>query len=163
MAQSGTDFEKLLQVLVGHGVEFVVVGGVAAVLQGAPIMTLDLDIVHRRDPSNVNRLLNALEDLGAYYRNMPERRLVPTRSHLMSQGHQLLLTKFGALDLLGTIGSGRSYGDLLPLTLELEIEELHVRILSLNALIQVKQEVDQPKDRAVLEILRETLRESGDA
>lgn len=163
MAQSGTDFEKLLQVLVGHGVEFVVVGGVAAVLQGAPIMTLDLDIVHRRDPSNVNRLLNALEDLGAYYRNMPERRLVPTRSHLMSQGHQLLLTEFGALDLLGTIGSGRSYGDLLPLTLELEIEELHVRILSLNALIQVKQEVDQPKDRAVLEILRETLRESGDA
>lgn len=163
MAQSVTDFEKLLRVLVDHGVEFVVVGGVAAVLQGAPLMTLDLDIVHRRDPNNVNRLLDALEELGAFYRNMPERRLEPNRSHLMSQGHQLLLTEFGALDLLGTIGSGRSYEDLLPLTHELEIEELRVRILSLNALIQVKQEVGQPKDRAVLEILRETLRESGDA
>jgi hypothetical protein len=38
--------------LVAHDVEFIVVGGVAAVLQGAPVVTFDLDILHRRTPEN---------------------------------------------------------------------------------------------------------------
>jgi hypothetical protein len=163
MAESGTDFEKLLKILVDHDVEFIVVGGVAAVLQGVPIMTLDLDIVHRRDPGNIGRLLSALEHLGAYYRNRPEQRLSPKRSHLESEGHQLLLTDCGALDLLGSIGEGRSYEDLLTFTRNLELGDLCIRILSLNALIEVKEEVGLSKDRAVIEILRETLRERGDS
>ena len=160
MEHSATDFEKLLQALVDHDVAFVVVGGLAAVLQGAPIMTLDVDIVHRRDAPNISRLLRALGVLKARYRGRASD-LSPKQSHLESEGHQLLMTKFGPLDILGAIGTHRTYEDLLQSSRVLEIGELHVRVLSLGALIQVKEELGQPKDRAVLEILRETLRECG--
>lgn len=123
-------------------------------------MTLDLDIVHRRSPENIENLLRALEDLEAEYRNLQSHRLVPDRSHLRSSGHQLLMTSSGPLDILGTIGSGRSYEDLLPLCRDLTVGDLTIHVLSLAAVIQTKEEIGHPKDRAVLEILRETLRES---
>jgi hypothetical protein len=53
---TGPDFEKLLTELTGYGVDFIVVGGVAAVLQGAPIMTLDLNILCSADGQNITRL-----------------------------------------------------------------------------------------------------------
>jgi hypothetical protein len=104
--------------------------------------------------------LRALEDLEAEYRNLQSRRLVPDRSHLRSSGHQLLMTSSGPLDILGAIGSGRSYEDLLPLCYDLTVGDLTIHVLSLAAVIQIKEEIGHPKDRAVLEILRETLRES---
>jgi len=121
-------------------------------------MTLDLDIVHRRNPGNVDRLLKALESLEASYRDAGSRHIVPDRTHLESAGHQLLMTESGPLDVLGTIGSGRSYGDLLPLSRELAVGDFKVRVLSLAALIEIKEEIGHAKDRAVLEVLRETLR-----
>jgi hypothetical protein len=76
------------------------VGGVSAVLHGAPVTTFDLGIVHSRDPENVTRLLSALEELDARYRFQPERQLRPDASHLAGPGHQLLLTMYGPLDVL---------------------------------------------------------------
>ena len=104
---SETSFHAILLVLADHGVEFVVVGGVSAVLQGAPLVTSDLDVVHSRAERNIERLLQALEDLDAHYRTQPERRLAPNASHLRTAGHQLLATRFGPLDLLGEIGADR--------------------------------------------------------
>src|SRR5438270_13089475 len=115
------DFLVLLQTLVEHQVDFIVVGGVSAVLQGAPITTFDLDVVHARTPDNLNRLVTALQALDAYFREQKVRRLVPGLSHLASPGHQLLLTRAGPLDLLGTIGAGHSYEDLVQHTLEVQI------------------------------------------
>ena len=69
----------LIQALAAHDVEFIIVGGVAALLQGAPINTIDLDIVYARSPANVDRALETLAELGAVYRD-DERRLSPTRS-----------------------------------------------------------------------------------
>jgi hypothetical protein len=84
-----------LRALHAHGVEFIVVGGVCAVLHGAPIATFDLDVVHARTPENVDRLLAALKTLGATSRAHPGRTVVPGRSHLESAGHQLLHTAHG--------------------------------------------------------------------
>src|ERR1700689_863921 len=103
-------FEKLVR----HQAEFLVVGGVAAVLQGAPVSTFDVDIVHSTSPENVARILSALEELDARYRFQPELR--PGADHLSPLGHQLLITRFGPLDVLGMIGNRRTYFDLLPLT-----------------------------------------------
>ena len=80
----------------------------SAVLHGAPVTTFDLDVVHARDPENVGRLMSALGELEAVYRSQPERLLRPNESHLTGQGHQLLLTKFGPLDVLGMIGKSRA-------------------------------------------------------
>jgi hypothetical protein len=70
------DFGCLLRILVEHAVDFLVVGGVGAVLQGASLSTFDLDIVHSMEqPANITRLLAALEDLDACYRAQPEKRI----------------------------------------------------------------------------------------
>ena len=89
------DFGCLLRILVEHAVDFLVVGGVGAVLQGASLSTFDLDIVHSMEPANITRLLAALEDLDACYRAQPEKRLRPSQTHLSSPGHQLLMTRLG--------------------------------------------------------------------
>lgn len=69
-------------------------------------MTVDLGIVHRRSADNVSRLLRVLADLDAVYRHDP-RRLRPRESHLMSPGHQLLVTTHGDLDCLERSGRGQ--------------------------------------------------------
>src|SRR5471030_420138 len=111
----------VFQTLMSYRVDFIVVGGVSAVLRGVPISTFDLDVVHSTEPENLVRLLAALLDLDAFYRFQPERRLRPNTTHLSSPGHQLLMTKFGPLDLLGTIGKGRCYADLLRDSTELDL------------------------------------------
>jgi hypothetical protein len=60
---------SIIQTLVAHDVEFVVVGGMAAVLQGAPVHTIDLDIVYALSESNIARLDLALTELGAVFRD----------------------------------------------------------------------------------------------
>jgi len=154
------DFAAILQALVEHRVDFIVVGGVCAVLHGAPVTTFDLDLVHSRQPDNIDRLLTALEALEACYRTPRAKHNKPERSHLSPSGHQLLITRFGPLDLRGVIGSERGYEDLLPDAAEIEVGSgLNVRVLGLPALIAVKEETAHEKDRAVLAILRRTLEE----
>lgn len=146
--------------LVKYEVDFIVVGGIAAALRGAPMSTFDLDLLHSRSPANLDRLLKALGSLEAYYRFQAEKRLKPGRSHLSSAGHQLLATRFGPLDLLGTIGKGHSYEDLLPDSKEMKIAPgLGVRVLTLEKLIQTKEETADEKDKAALPLLRRALEE----
>jgi hypothetical protein len=90
---------ELVSVLIRHDVRFIIVGGVAGALQGAPVNTLDLDIVYARDPENVGRLLTALKSVSATFRDDP-RHLEPNQSHLLSKGHKLLTTSHGHLDVL---------------------------------------------------------------
>lgn len=154
------DYLALLRTLKEHGVDFIVVGGVCAVLHGAPIATFDLDVVHSRSPENIERLLKALAALKATSRSHPEKNLVPGRSHLASPGHQLLMTAHGPLDLLGTVGTGRGYAELLPLSTDLELTgDVTVHLLDLEALIALKEETGHEKDLAVLPVLRRTLEE----
>jgi predicted nucleotidyltransferase len=154
-----TDFVKIIRTLARRQVDFIVVGGIAAVVQGAAMATFDLDLVHSREPANIERLLRALEDLEARYRAPGAEDRRPARSHLASEGHQLLTTRAGHLDLLGIIGSHRGYEELLPLSIEQEVAGVKVRVLSLAAVIQTKKETGRDKDRAMLPLLERTLEE----
>ncbi|MGH9869522.1 MAG: hypothetical protein ACREAA_15320 [Candidatus Polarisedimenticolia bacterium] len=146
------DYLALLRALKAHDVDFIVVGGVCAVLHGAPVATFDLDVVHSRSPENIGRLLKVLAALKA--------KIVPGRSHLASSGHQLLMTAHGPLDLLGTVGTGRGYDELLPHSTDLELtEDLTINLLDLETLIALKEETGHEKDLAVLPVLRRTLEE----
>ena len=160
MPKPNVDYVAILKTLRSHRVDFVVVGGVCAVLHGAPLATFDLDVVHSREPHNLARLMAALEELDVHYRIPGRRDKKPGPSHLASAGHQLLMTRFGPLDLLGTIGQGHDYGQLLHETVELEIGGgLKVRVLSLERLVKTKEETGQEKDKAVLPVLRRLLEE----
>jgi hypothetical protein len=160
---SEPDFQAILQTFAEHEVAFIVVGGVSAVLQGVPIDTFDLDIVHSRKEDNLDRLLEALQKLNAYYRGQGSRRIAPQIAYLASPGHQLLMTTAGPLDVLGTVGevgAERGYDELLPHTVEVHLgEQLRFRVLNLETLIQLKAEAGREKDKAVLPMLRRTLEE----
>jgi hypothetical protein len=154
------DPTEVLRRLARRQVDFIVVGMAAGVLRGAPVTTVDLDIVHRREVGNVGRLLEVLHELEAVYRHDP-RRLRPSESHLMSPGHQLLSTTYGDLDCLGQVGHQESYEDLVDRAPALELEEgVAVRVIDLPTLIYLKEKAGRPKDLAALPMLRATLAET---
>ena len=159
MAAPTPDFLSILETLSEYKVDFIIVGGVCGVLHGAPVTTFDLDIVHSRTQENLARLLPALKELEAYYRGRQDQRLEPDLDHLSSPGHQLLMTRSGPLDLLGTIGSGHSYKDLREHSEDMKAGNLRLRVLSLEKLIKVKEETGFEKDKAILPVLRQTLSE----
>ncbi|HEY7616786.1 MAG TPA: hypothetical protein VH744_08285 [Terriglobales bacterium] len=135
-------------------------GGVAAVLHGAPIQTFDVDLVYSREPANIDRILAALKSLDAVFRMQPERRLRPTEGHFAGVGHLNLVTRFGPLDLLGTIGQNLGFAELLPQSSEMDVGEgTTVRVLNLETIISIKEQLASEKDVATLPILRRTLRE----
>lgn len=122
-------------------------------------VTLDLDVVYSLSPENIDRLLSALSEIDARFRN-DDRRIAPNRSHLESRGHKLPETTLGDLDVLATIDDDVTYDALVADTVLLSVAELSIRVLSLARLIAVKERAGRPKDLAVLPLLRSTLEES---
>jgi hypothetical protein len=151
---------ELLQGLVEAGISFIVVGGAAGVILGAPIVTLDLDIVHQKAPDNIDRLLAWLLGHGAYHRyDLANRRLPPTREQLAGEGHLNLQLDLGKLDVLCQLSAGEDYENLIEDTVLVENGSFQLRVLELHRLIAVKARAGRPKDRAVLPVLMATLDE----
>lgn len=154
-----SDTATLIRLLVERKVEFIVVGMSAAVLLGVPATTLDLDIVHRRTPENIERLLKLLATIGTYYRHdLANRRLAPTAEALAGPGHQNLQTNHGPLDLLGQLDD-LGYEELLPRAIVVEDGTIAMAVLDLPALIEVKTRAGRPKDKIALPLLLATLDE----
>lgn len=147
------DVGELIRRLVDAGVEFIVVGGAAAVLHGAPITTEDLDIVHLRTPENVSRLRSVLHDLDAHVRELANRRLAPQETALLGEGHVLLSTRLGPLDCLGTLVDGRGFEDLVSHSESIEDEGSEFRVVDLPTLIDLKTKTGRAKDRLMLPVL----------
>lgn len=127
-------FLRLIDVLVRHDVRFIVVAGIAAVLQRVPVNTQDFDLVSDRADDNVARLLAALTELGATYRDGP-RNLRPGKSYLDGEGNQLLQAGNLKFDVLGAIDSG-AYDDLLPHSEVLDVGGYPIRVLTLEAALE---------------------------
>ena len=153
------DLDALVQALLEAGVEFIVVGGAAAVLHGAPITTQDLDIVHRRTPANVERLSTLLTKLDATFRG---RDLRPSAELLAGRGQLNLSTSLGPLDPMCVLHDGRDYDELLPHTQVLTDGLSQIRVLDLDTLIAVKSEAGRARDKLALPILL-ALRDHRDA
>ena len=83
----------------------------------------------------------------------------PVRSHLSGPGHQLLEIGRVHFDVLGTIDDGLVYSDLLPDSVVMEVAGHHLRVLSLEKLIEIKRKLDRPKDKFMLLHLEATLDE----
>ncbi len=159
-----TDFRGLLGALCNAHVEFILVGGVAATVHGSARLTQDVDIVYARNIDNLRRLVDALGPLHPYLRGAPVG--LPFRldeATLRAGLNFTLTTTLGDVDLLGEIVGGRTYDELLPHTIEVEIFGSRCRCLDLETLIRVKRAAGRPKDLeaiAELEAILEELRES---
>jgi len=150
-------FLDLLRALDRHAVEHVIVGGVAAILEGAPMTTLDLDVVFRVDDRNVSRLHALLVELDARYRDPAGRSITPTADRLRANRVNLLETKLGPLDVLQEVGAGRRYEELLPRSHARDVGDLRVYVLDLADVIASKEVAGREKDLAMLPLLRRTL------
>jgi hypothetical protein len=152
------ELTSILRALLTGRVEFILVGALAAVAQGAPITTHDVDIVHARTQDNLDRLLAVLSKLNARCLGRPvESRLPPDRAALATTGRSLFVTDLGPLDCLGAIEGGRGYEELVPLAVELELEGGACRVLGLETIVAIKRESGATKDRLMLPVLEETL------
>ncbi len=149
----------LLKGLKEAGVDFILVGGVAAVAQGAPVTTIDLDIVHRRSNNNAKRLADFLKSIHAHQRRPDEKIIKPDFRDLQGDGHVLLSTDLGPLDVLAVIENNCGYDDLLPNSVEIDYQGHKILVLSLEAMIRMKDASGIPEDKYRLEILRETLKQ----
>jgi hypothetical protein len=148
----------LVLALADAGVEFILVGGLAAVAQGATMSTFDVAIVDSRTDDNLDRLLDVLTRLDAYYRGRPGGdRLPPDRRALAGPGHSLLMTSLGPLDVLGEIEGQRSYAQLIEHTESVSFAGRAVRVLSLAMIVQLKRASTHPKDVRALPILEAAL------
>lgn len=151
-----------LETLSRHGVEFVVVGGVAVVAHGAGLMTRDLDILYRLEDANVHRLVAALEELDGVAYGDP-RRLRFGFDHLNNKGHHLVETRAGRIDALGSIGVR---GEVLYETIvndAVTMESFGVRFhcISLDRLIALKRELGRPRDLLAVQELEALKKLSG--
>ena len=154
-----TDFEGLLATLREGRVEFIVVGGVAAVIHGSPRLTSRLDVLYSRRPENISRLVTALAPLQPYPRGAPPRLPFRLDEGTVRRGLNFVLnTSLGAVDLLGEITGGGRYEDLLPDTIHVTLFGMDCCCLSLDRLIELTRAAGLPGELssiAELEVLRE--------
>jgi hypothetical protein len=156
-----TDYPALLAALARAGVEFIVVGGVAATAHGSARTTLDLDVVYRRTAENIRRVVASIAAHHPYLRGAPPG--LPFRwdeSTVVRGLNFTLTTDLGAIDFLGEIAGG-TYDTLFPDTVVLSLFDCECRCLTLPRLIAVKRAAGRPKDREVIAEL-EALREEQD-
>jgi predicted nucleotidyltransferase len=157
-----TNFRRLLEVLVDGGVEFVVIGGVAATAHGAARTTLDLDVVYRRTADNLERLVAALAPFAPYPRGAPPGLPFQWDARTLSNGLNFTLTTaLGSIDLLGEITAGGGYDQLVGKSIDVEMLGRRCRCVKLDELIRVKRAAGRPKDFesiAELELLLEATR-----
>jgi hypothetical protein len=148
---SATQFEALVRLLAESKVEFVVVGGLAAVVHGSAYVTYDLDICYARSANNVERLCRGLAAVHPTLRGAPKDLPFRLDPATVSAGLNFTLdTDLGALDLLGEVQPFGSYADVEKQSDEAELFGRPVRVLSLEALIGAKRSAGRRKDLLVV-------------
>lgn len=159
------DYRGILRLLTENAVDFIVIGGAAAVLHGSSRLTQDLDLVYSRAPANLSRLVLALKDQEPYPRGAPPGLPFQWSEATLHRGLNFTLsTKLGPLDLLGEVAGGGGYEALVDHSIEVEFFGFHCRCLDLETLIQTKRAAGRPKDLealAELEVIREEQQQSS--
>jgi hypothetical protein len=150
------DPECIFRVLAEHKVDYVLIGGLAAVVHGSPAMTNDADIVPRRDSSNLMNLAEALRSLEARLRVVDSPEGVAFDPHpalLDSMAMLNMTTRCGDLDLTFTPAGLSDYDALAAASVLFELAGLPVKVAALSDIIRSKEAANRPKDRATLPIL----------
>lgn len=157
-----TDFPALLQCLSAAGVEYILVGGAAAVAHGSVRLTQDIDVVYRHSPESLSRLAAALGDKKPYLRGAPPGLPFQWDARTLQRGLNFTLTtELGDIDLLGEIAGGGTYEDLLPYCITIAVFGIECRCLGLERLIHVKRAAGRPRDLEAVAELEAILEQRG--
>jgi hypothetical protein len=154
------DPERLITTLAKHGVRYVLIGAVAARLQGFPRVTADADITPARDAANMRRLAEALRELDArvYTESIPEGLPFDCSPSMLKRADLWnLVTTAGRLDVAFVPSGTTGYDDLIRTAIPFEVFGATLDVASLEDIIRSKEAADRPQDRQDVLILRQML------
>lgn len=138
---------ELIERLHTAGVEFVVVGGIAARFNGSTLTTDDLDVCCRMTEENMARFIEVIRPLNPKVRGDPRNLTPPLDPKLLATINMLILvTSLGHFDLVPELPPIGRYEEVLKHSVEMEVEGRMTRVLNIDALIAVKKAVGRPKD-----------------
>jgi hypothetical protein len=147
--------QALLQALLDHRVDFVVVGGLAAMSHGSAYPSFDLDVAYARDRRNLERLAAALRELGATLRGAPADLPFQIDAETLDAGaHFTFATPYGALDILDRPDGSPAYAELRADATRAVIEGKPALVASIDHLIAMKEATGRPHDKTVAAELR---------
>jgi hypothetical protein len=157
------DPRPILGVLARHEVRFVVIGGIAAWLQGSTTITNDFDICYARDRENLKRLAAALSEVKATLRGVRERISFLLDARALKAGRNFTFdTTYGPFDCLGEAGGGFDFEQLRRNADRMDLVGTTVWVASLDDLIRMKRAAGRNKDLIEIENLS-ALREVRDS
>jgi len=154
--------EEIFACLDRHEVAYVLIGGLAAVLHGSPLPTVDADICPAEEPENLARLAGALVELDARIRtpDTPGGVSFPRDAAFLGNVRLLnLQTRFGDLDLAMTPAGTEGFADLARRAVAMTIHGSRVAVAALEDVIRSKEAANRPKDLRSLPVLRQLLEE----
>ena len=144
----------LLRALVEGEVDFVVIGGIAAVAHGSAQFTQDLDVSYAPDGENLERLGHVLVEIGARLRGVTDDvPFIPDGGTLRRARVLTLETSIGIIDLLAEPDGAPSYEQLRERAARERIAGVDVQVASLDDLIAMKKAAGRPKDLVAVEEL----------
>ena len=155
------DPERLVTTLARHDVRYVMIGAMAARLQGFPRVTADADITPARDAENLRRLAEALRELDArvYTESVPEGLPFDCSPPTLARADfWILVTSAGRLDIAFAPSGTDGYADLMKDAVPFDVFGVRLNVASLHDIIRSKEAADRPQDRQDVVILREMLR-----
>lgn len=166
MASETVDFrpKAILEVLAKHGVDYVVLGGIASVIYGSPFPTSDVDVVPELKVSNLDRLAAALKEMDAriLVTDEPEGREIEITGRFLKKNlpdfkFLHFKTKYGQLDILYKPAGTDGYRDLVRHAESVQLGGAAVRIAALEDIIRSKQAAGRERDLEQLPTLRKLL------
>jgi hypothetical protein len=159
------DPERLVRVLAAHGVAYVLIGALAARLQGFPRLTADADITPAMDADNLTKLAAALRELDAriYTESVPEGLAFDCSAGMLSRAELWnLVTAAGRLDVAFRPSGTDGYDDLRRNAIRYDVFGVALDAAALPDIIRSKEAADRPQDRQDVIIMREMLRRAGE-
>ena len=146
------DLDKLLEPLVRHGVEFVLIGGMAGIAQGSTYPSYDLDVVYARNRANIARLVAVLEEIGVRLRGAPDDLPFQLDARTIENGANFtFVTPYGDFDILADAAGMPAFDDLLAAATTREVWGIPVRVASIDHLIAMKRAANRVKDKLMVE------------
>lgn len=146
------DLRELLTPLVRHGVDFVLIGGMAGISHGSNYPSYDLDVVYARNRDNIARLVEALREIGVRLRGAPAGLFFLLDTKTIENGSNFTFdTPHGDFDILGHADGMPGYEVLKAEAPAREILGLEVRVASIDHLIAMKRAANRPKDKLMVE------------
>jgi predicted nucleotidyltransferase len=147
--------ESLVELLISHGVEFMIIGGQAETIFGSPRVTFDIDLCYRRTPENLKRLAAALREIKPTLRGAsPELTFLLDEKALALGNNYTFVTRFGDVDFLGHVEPIGDFDALAKRAKPYPVGGAQVLVIDLDDLIRIKEHINRPKDRDSLFQLR---------